>query len=127
MAVIAVETEWDITRRIGWGGSDELAGHVDRVIEGLRQNSEVTEVSVEANLDSGRASVHLTIDTWEPNRIEFAKAVLGVAIRSGGGQHLGLLPHVEAEGSNLDRAQWSSLRGPTWKLRRFTTGRSDED
>lgn len=126
MAVILVDTEWDITRRIGWGDSEDLAVHIDRVVEAVKQNSDVTEVTLEANLDSGRTSVHAVFDTWEINRIEFAKAVLGVAIRSGGGQHLGLLPAVESEGSNVDRDQWSALRGPTWRLRQFTTGTGDE-
>jgi hypothetical protein len=126
MAVIVVDTEWDVTRRIGWDESEDLASHADRVVDALRQNSDVTEVSVEASLDSGRASVHLVLDTWEINRIEFAKALLGVAIRSAGGQHIDLLPNAEVEGSNVDRAQWSPLRGPTWKLRHFATGAGDD-
>lgn len=125
MAVIEVDTEFDITRRVGWGDTEDLADHIDRVVEAVRQNADITSVTVEADLDSGRASFHMVFDTWELNRLEYAKAVLGVAIRAGGGQHLGLLPTVESEGSNVDRDQWSPLRGPTWQLRRFATATGD--
>lgn len=120
-----VTSEFDVTRRVGWDGTEDLAQHLDAVAERLRQSTDVTSIETDAHLDTGR--VHLTIQftSWEINRLEHSRAVLGVAIRGAGGRHEGLLHEVEFSGSGADKASWSPLRGATWTLRRFDLDSGD--
>jgi len=125
MAVFVLETEFDVTRRVGWDETEDLATHMDGVIEVLRQSNDVRGVVADANLDTGRVSLEVTFDSWEPNRNEHARVVLGVAIRSAGGQHLGLLPEAEASGMNVEKEGWSPLRGAMWRCRKAVLKSND--
>jgi hypothetical protein len=107
---------FDIVRRVGWS-DDDLGLHVDAVLDRLHQADGVTAVAVEADLDSGMADVSMVLSTFDDNPQHLASVVLGVAIRSSGGAHTGLLSLGEEAVVRPDRNQWSGLRTPTWWLR----------
>jgi hypothetical protein len=119
--------EFDVTRRIGWDETEDLASHLDRVVDVLRQNDDIVGIEADANLDSGRASLSVQFESWEPNRNDHARAVLGVAIRAAGGQHVGFLSDLEAAGTNVDKTQWTPLKGPMWRCRRAVVESGDSD
>jgi len=116
MATYQLACEFDIMRRIGWS-DEELGEHIDEVFDRLHQADGVKEVEAEADLDSGRATVSMTITTFDDDPRHLACVVLGVAIRSCGGTHVGLLPMGEEAIVKPQRNQWSGLRTPTWGIR----------
>lgn len=109
--------EFDVTRRIGWTDGD-LGGHIDSVFERLHQADIVKAIDADADLDSGRTTVLMTISTFESDVRHLACIVLGVAIRSCGGVHRGLLSLGEEAGTRPTETAWSGLRTPTWQVRR---------
>jgi len=118
MATYQLACEFDIMRRIGWS-DEELGEHIDEVFDRLHQADGVKEVEAEADLDSGRATVSMTITTFDDDPRHLACVVLGVAIRSCGGTHVGLLPMGEEAIVKPQRNQWSGLRTPTWGIRQI--------
>jgi hypothetical protein len=116
MATYQLACEFDIARRIGWS-DEELGEHIDEVFDRLHQAEGVKEVEAEADLDSGRATVSMTLTTFDDDPRHLACVVLGVAIRSCGGTHVGLLPMGEEAIIKPHRNQWSGLRTPTWGIR----------
>jgi hypothetical protein len=118
MATYQLACEFDIVRRIGWS-DEELGEHIDKVFDRLHQADGLKEVEAEADLDSGRASVSMTITTFDDDPRHLACVVLGVAIRSCGGTHVGLLPMGEEAIVKPQRNQWSGLRTPTWGIRQI--------
>lgn len=59
----------------------------------------------------------LTIATMDDDPNGLACVVLGGAIRSCGGAHVGLLPPAEESAQRPERSRWSGLRTPTWRVR----------
>ena len=118
MATYQLACEFDIVRRIGWS-DEELGEHIDDVFDRLHQADGVREVEAEADLDSGRTTVSMTITTFDDDPSHLACVVLGVAIRSCGGTHVGLLPMGEEAVVKPQRNQWSGLRTPTWGIRQL--------
>ncbi len=116
MGTYRLECEFDITRRINWS-DEELGDHIDSVFDRLHQSDVIRSVEAEADLDSGRAKVSMTVATFDDDPRHLACAVLGVAIRSNGGVHVGLLPLGEEGVMRALRNQWSGLRTPTWLIR----------
>lgn len=108
--------EFDITRRINWS-DEELGVHIDAVMDSLHQAEGVDGVTAEANLDSGRTTMWIRFSTVEEDVQHYARAVLGVAVRANGGEHVGLLPLGEEGVFRAGRNQWSGLRTPSWKVR----------
>ena len=53
--------EFDVLRRIGWS-DEELGIHIDDVFERLRQSTEVRAIETEADLDTGRVMLDLSVD-----------------------------------------------------------------
>jgi hypothetical protein len=121
MGTFQLGCEFDIVRRIGWSDED-LGEHIDTVFDRLHQADGVKAVEAEADLDSGRTVVSLTITTFDDDPRHMACVVLGVAIRSCGGTHVGLLPLGEEAVVRPQRNQWSGLRTPTWRIRQVTLG-----
>jgi hypothetical protein len=116
MGTFLLGCEFDIVRRIGWS-DEELGEHIDTVFDRLHQADGVKGVEAEADLDSGRTVMSMTITTFDDDPRHMACAVLGVAIRSCGGTHVGLLPMGEEAIVRSQRNQWSGLRTPTWRIR----------
>ncbi len=118
MPLYTLTCEFDIVRRIGW--SDEHLGlHIDDVFDRLRQGAGVTTMEAEADLDTGRATIDVTYDVEDRDTDvdHHGRALLGVAIRSCGAGHRGLLPFSEEAQYRPERNQWSGLRTPTWNVR----------
>ncbi|KAA3641086.1 MAG: hypothetical protein DWP92_01865 [Armatimonadetes bacterium] len=126
MTEYMIDGEFDVRRRLGWDDSDDLATHLDEVAEVLTRNSEVTRVETEGNLDSGRVYLKIYLDSWEINRVEHSRSVVGVAIRAAGGRHDGLLPEREVSGGGAEKGLWSPFWGATWTVRRFELTDSSE-
>jgi hypothetical protein len=117
MPVYELQCEFDIVRRIGWS-DDELGKHIDDVFDRLHQANGVVSMDADANLDTGRAHVVIRYRELIEDDLEHAgRAILGVAIRSCGGGHGGLLPFGEEASHKPERNSWSGLRTPTWNVR----------
>jgi hypothetical protein len=121
-----VVSEFDVNRRVGWDGTEDLAHHIDTVVDLLHQSDAVTGIEVDADLDTGRVRLAMSLTSWENNRAEHSRAIVGVAIRGARARHEGLLPELEISGAGADDAAWSGLRGPTWRLLRFELDSSDD-
>ncbi len=126
MDAYKLQCEFDVTRRIGWSDED-LGEHLDKVLDRLHQADGVKAVEVEADLDAGRTTLSLTLATLEDDPRHLACTVLGVAIRSCGGTHIGLLRLSEEAVVRPDRYQWSGLRSPTWLVRQIDFGAEAPD
>jgi hypothetical protein len=118
--------EFDIVRRIGWSDED-LGEHVDDVFDRLHQAKGVVVLEADADLDSGRTHVLIHIssddlggDPDDERPEQLARSTLGVAIRSAGGGHHGLLPFADEAAFKPERNQWSGLRTPSWNVRQVT-------
>jgi len=112
-----LECEFDIVRRIGWS-DEELGRHIDDVFERLHQATDVVYMDAAADLDTGRANImirYAEISSADPDHT--GRATLGVAIRSCGGGHHGLLPFAEEAAVKPERNSWSGLRTPSWNVR----------
>lgn len=118
MSSYQLACEFDIVRRIGWS-DEELGEHIDAVMDRLHQASGVKEVEAEANLDSGRTTTSLKLTTFDNDPRHSACVTLGVAIRSCGGVHVGLLRLGEEAVVRSQRNSWSGLRTPTWHVRQI--------
>lgn len=119
MTPYQISFEFDITRRIGWS-DEELGDHIDDVFDRLRQADGVRSMDAEANLDSGRTQIVLRYMTFADDPERHARVLLGVAVRSCGGGHRGLLPFSEEAAVKPERNQWSGLRVPSWNVRQVT-------
>jgi hypothetical protein len=112
-----LQCEFDIARRIGWSDED-LGEHIDTVFERLHQASGVISMDAEANLDTGRATIAIRYTTLVDDDPEhLGRNLLGVAIRSCGAGHHGLLTFSEEAAMKPERNQWSGLRTPSWNVR----------
>jgi hypothetical protein len=118
MGTFQLGCEFDIVRRIGWS-DEELGEHIDTVFDRLHQADGVKAVEAEADLDSGRTVLSMLIRTFDDDPRRLACSVLGVAIRSCGGFHVGLLSLGEEAIARPQRTQWSGLRTPTWRIRQM--------
>lgn len=116
MGTYRLECEFDVTRRIGWSDED-LGDHIDSVFDRLHQSDVVRAVEAQAELDTGRAKVSITVSTFDDDPLHLACIVLGVAIRSCGAEHVGLLSVGEEGVLRPQRNQWSGLRTPSWRVR----------
>jgi hypothetical protein len=122
--VFELRCEFVVKRRIDWAEM-ELGKHIDDVLERLHQAKGVVGIDASADLDSGRTSITMTYADVEEDDFERAgSAILGVAIRSCGGGHQGLLPFAEEASFKPETNQWSGLRVPTWEVRKRTAARS---
>ena len=123
MPSYTLSCEFDVTRRVGWD-DDDLGRHIDDVFDRLQQGSGMTGMEAEADLDTGRATVTMSYDVDRSTDAEHhGRAMLGVAIRSSGGGHSGLLPFGEEAHMKPQRGQWSGLRTPTWNVRQVNLQR----
>lgn len=116
MGTYRLGCEFDVVRRIGWS-DEELGEHIDNVFDRLHQADGVKGMEAGADLDSGRTTVDLILTTFDDEPQHVACVALGVAIRSCGGAHIGLLPLGEEAIVRPERNQWSGLRTPTWRIR----------
>ena len=124
MIMYELRCEFDVARRIGWD-DDDLARHVDDVLDTLRQGQGVLSMDIDAHMDTGR--VHLcvrfeSLTTEDPQH--HGSLLLGVAIRKSGAMHQGLLPLSEEAVLRPERGQWSGLRTPVWNVRQLAVAES---
>ena len=123
MPSYSLTCDFDITRRVGWD-EDDLGLHIDQVFDRLQQGAGVTGMQAEADLDSGRTSVQVSYEADLTTDAEHhGRTVLGVAIRSCGGGHNGLLPFGEEAHVKPENQHWSGLRTPSWNVRQVTLER----
>jgi hypothetical protein len=121
VATYHLECEFDIVRRIDWS-EDDLGLHIDQVFEMLHQASGVAGIDAHADLDTGRSTITMEFEASpEDDPDHIGRATLGVAIRSAGGTHSGLLPFGEEARLATDRSHWSGLRTPAWNVRQAVT------
>ena len=113
--------EFDVVRRIGWS-DEELGEHIDTVIDRLRQADGVRSMTAEADLDTGRTTLELRYLTFSDEPEKHGKVLTGVAIRSCGAGHNGLLTFAEEAKVKPERNQWSGLRTPSWNTRQVSFG-----
>jgi hypothetical protein len=114
--------EFDVTRRIGWSDED-LGDHIDEVFDRLHQAEGVLVLEAEADLDTGRSQVVVRFagdDLVNEDPERRGRVTLGVAIRSSGAGHHGLLPFADEAAVKPERNQWSGLRTPSWNVRQVT-------
>ena len=116
MGTYRLECQFDVTRRIDWSDGD-LGDHIDTVFDRLHQSDVVRAVEAEADLDTGRTTVSMTVSTFDDDPLHLACVVLGIAIRSCGAEHVGLLSLGEEGVLRPQRNQWSGLRTPSWNVR----------
>jgi hypothetical protein len=116
MGTYRLECEFDVTRRIDWSDGD-LGNHIDSVFDRLHQSDVVRSLQAQADLDTGRANISLTLSTFDDDPLHLACLVLGIAIRSTGAEHVGLLSMGEEGVLHPERNQWSGLRTPSWRVR----------
>jgi hypothetical protein len=116
MGTYRLECEFDVTRRIDWSDGD-LGNHIDSVFDRLHQSDVVRSLQAQADLDTGRAKISLTLSTFDDDPLHLACLVLGIAIRSSGAEHVGLLSMGEEGVLRPERNQWSGLRTPSWRVR----------
>jgi hypothetical protein len=122
--VFELRCDFVVTRRIDWV-DNELARHVDDVLERLHQAKGVDAVEATADLDSGRTSITMAYSDVAEDDFEHAGSLLlAVAIRSSGGGHQGLLPFAEEASFKPETNQWSGLRVPTWEVRKRSAARA---
>lgn len=115
-----LQIEFDITRRIGWSDED-LGVHIDDVFDRLHQARGMLSIDGTADLDTGRSHVAIRYsEVGEDDPEHAGRALLGVAIRSCGAGHRGLLPFAEEAALKPERHQWSGLRTPMWNVRQVT-------
>ncbi len=116
-----LQAEFDITRRIGWSDED-LGAHIDEVFDRLHQAAGMLSIDGTADLDTGRSHVALRYTEVGDDEPEHAgRVLLGIAIRSVGAGHRGLLPFAEEAAMKPERNQWSGLRTPVWNVRQVTS------
>jgi len=113
--------EFDVIRRIGWS-DEELGDHIDTVIDRLRQADGVRSMDAKADLDTGRTTLELRYLTFSDEPEQHGRILTGVAIRSCGAGHNGLLAFSEEAKVKPERNQWSGLRTPSWNTRQATFG-----
>jgi len=116
MGTYRLECQFDVMRRIDWSDG-ELGDHIDAVFDRLHQSEIVRAVEAEADLDTGRATVSMTVSTFDDDPLHLACVALGIAIRSCGAEHVGLLPLGEEGVLRPQKNQWSGLRLPSWRVR----------
>ncbi len=121
MTPYVITIEFDIVRRIGWS-DDDLGKHLDEVFDRLRQADGVRAMDAEADLDSGRSTIAMRYMTFAEDAEMHGRTLLGIAIRSCGGAHHGLLPFAIEAAHKPERNQWSGLRTPSWNVRQVTFG-----
>ena len=107
---------FDVIRRIEFEG-EELDLHLDAVMERLHGAQSVREVETEADLNTGRTTLSITVSTLDSDPSHHAAVILATAIRSCGGVHHGLLSMAEEGTFRAGRNQWSGLRTPSWTIR----------
>jgi len=121
MTPYQLTVEFDVVRRIGWD-DESLGEHIDDVFERLRRADGVRSMDAEADLDTGRTHLTLRYVTFADDPQQHGRVMLGVAIRSCGGGHNGLLPFGAEAALKPERNQWSGLRVPSWNVRQVTFG-----
>ena len=111
-----------VSRRIPWETDEALRPHLDRVVETLRESDAAAEIEVDADLESTRVVLSLTVvGDGETDRESIARETIARAIRECGGRHDGLLPLAEESRLDSRSGPWSGLRTPTWVLHRVTS------
>jgi hypothetical protein len=115
-----------VSRRVPWETDEGLRPHIDLVVDELRDFEAAAEIEVDADLESARVLLSITIAVAHDdegkiqNGEELAREAIGSAIRANGGRHAELLSLPDE--SRLDKrgGPWSGLRTPLWRLYRIT-------
>ncbi|GMR02131.1 MAG: hypothetical protein BMS9Abin20_0458 [Acidimicrobiia bacterium] len=121
MTLFHLTFQFDVVRRVGWA-DEELGDHIDTVIERLRQADGVRSIEAEGDLNTGRTNFTVRYMTFGNEPEHHGRVLLGVAIRSCGAAHNGLLSFAEEAAVKPQSNQWSGLRTPSWNVRQVTFG-----
>jgi hypothetical protein len=96
------------------------------VVDDLREFETAAEIEVDADLESARVLLSVTIavahddDGKIENSEEIAREAIGSAIRANGGRHEELLSLLDESRLETRGGPWSGLRTPLWRLYRIT-------
>jgi len=117
-----VEGDFQVSRRIPWETDDALRPHIDQVVDALRAAEASVEIEVDADLESARVLLSLTvIGASEEDRDVMARETIARAIRECGGRHEGLLRLIDESRLERRSGPWSGLRTPNWALFHLTS------
>jgi len=118
------EGEFTVSRRIPWDNDEGLRPHIDRVLDGFRENEATAEIEVDADLESAHVVLAVTVVVPEDGDGDsIAREEIGTAIRSCGGRHEGLLPLVDESRLETRTGRFSGLKTPMWTLYRMSGDR----
>jgi hypothetical protein len=117
-----VEGDFRVSRRIPWETDDTLRPHIDQVVDTLRAAEASVEIEVDADLESARVLLSLTVvGDREEDRDAIARETIARAIRECGGRHEGLLRLIDESRLERRSGPWSGLRTPNWALFHLTS------
>jgi len=123
-----VEGEFQVSRRVPWETDHALRPHIDRVVDALRESDASAEIEVDADLESTRVVLSLTVvGDREEDRDVIAREMIAAAIRDCGGRHEGLLRMIDESRLEKRSGPWSGLRTPNWALFHLTSEPVSED
>lgn len=117
-----VQGEFYVSRRIPWETDGALRPHLDRVVEALRESAVAAEIEIDADLESTRVVLSLTVvGDRDSDRESLARETISGAIRQCGGRHEGLLSLGDESRLSTQSGPWPGLRTPTWVLYRLAS------
>jgi hypothetical protein len=92
------------------------------VIDDLRECDSAAEIEVDADLESARVLLSVTVVVAPDDEGHIgdaekaAREAIGTAIRANGGRHEELLPILDESRLETRAGPWSGLRIPRWTL-----------
>lgn len=117
-----VRGDFRVSRRVPWDVDDSLRPHLDRVVDALREYDVAAEIDLDADLESARVVLALTVvGDPESDRESAAREILSEVILGCGGRHEGLLPLNVESRLSMRSGPWSGLRTPNWTVHGFTS------
>ncbi len=120
-SLLRVESDFAVARPIPWDENDSLTGHVDAVVDALKEAGNIVEVEVEVRLDIGDVRLVVVVageDEETANRL--ARETVAAAIRDCDARHFQLLSPEEEEELTVNLPSRSGLLTPLWRLRRMS-------
>ena len=115
-----------VSRRVPWETDEGLRPHIDQVVDDLREFEAAAEIEVDADLESARVLLSITIavahddEGMIKNGEQIAREAIGSAIRANGGRHEELLSLLDESRLPTRGGPWSGLRTPLWRPYRIT-------
>lgn len=121
-SLLRVESDFAVARPIPWDEKDSLNGHVDAVVDALKDAGNIVEVEVEVRLDIGEVRLIVIVagEDDEETADRVVRETVGSAIRECDARHFQLLSADEEEQLAHNLPSRSGLLTPLWRLRRLS-------